>query len=211
MKYRKLLIIFVISLLWSCNNDYEIKDALPLVDARDGKTYTCKKIGTKIWMIENMAYETKDGQSYYYANNPLKYQAYGRLYFKESVAEASSIKGWHIPDSTEWMELFKCYKIENEGTWDAINLFLSKKELGFNFQMGGMWHLNWINPSTPRERSFEYMNNEGYYWAQPLDAENYYSHAYGKRVKIYDFGFSKEKPTYKGGEKYRFSLRLVKD
>lgn len=229
MKKSTLLQIISITgmiLLISCSTKKESKSVDPLIDHRDGKVYSCKQIGNQTWMLENLAYYTKDDNSVYYTSDSLKYSNYGRLYLAEDVMEAANIPGWHLPDTNEWLQLLEFYNLENgnsvihdNSSWsewerehatDIMN-FISNDANGFNYQLGGMWHLKWLDPNSQLQRCFQYMGYRGYYWAAPIDSLNLYTHIYVERIKLHGIGVSKEKPTRRGGNKYRFYIRLIKD
>jgi hypothetical protein len=70
-----------------------------LTDERDGKKYVTVAIGGKIWMAENLNYETDSSWCY---NNDTSYcNKYGRLYNRDAAMSACP-DGWYAPSSQEW-------------------------------------------------------------------------------------------------------------
>ena len=100
-----------------------------LKDLRDGKTYRTTNIGGRVWMAENLNYETPN--SYCYNDSAEYCETYGRLYtiaaavdsigafgsagkgcgFYTNCSLEGTVRGvcpsgWHLPDADEWKALF---------------------------------------------------------------------------------------------------------
>ncbi len=93
-------------------------------DARDGQSYTYRKIGTLVWMTQNLNYNTPN--SWEYANNPANGKTFGRLY-SWSAAVAAAPAGWHLPTDQEWTALTTTLGGEKlaGGTMKTVNSWAS--------------------------------------------------------------------------------------
>ena len=96
-------------------------------DSRDGRIYKTIEIGNQIWMAENLKYN--DFEEMTYCN-------YGRMYTISSNRDYCP-KGWHIPDSAEFMEL--------------INFLGGAEIAGSKMKEVGNDH--WKNPNTDATNS----------------------------------------------------------
>lgn len=131
-----------------------VKDAVKdsFVDSRDGKTYKFVKIGTQVWMAENLNYRT--GKSSCPADADSNCIKYGRLYsWNDAMGIEDSLKGknrecafckipiltypvqgacpigWHLPTIKEWNTLFDAV-----GGYRSAGAYLkSKKGTGWGY------------------------------------------------------------------------------
>jgi uncharacterized protein (TIGR02145 family) len=126
-------------------------------DSRDSKVYKTVKIGTQIWMAENLAYKT-NGNIWAYNNDESNVVKYGYLY-DWTTAKKACPAGWHLPTDDEWTKLINYLggpnvaggKLKadsgwgdndhsaNESGFSAIPARVRSDEEGFSVTLGGQW------------------------------------------------------------------------
>ena len=134
-----------------------------LIDERDGKKYKTVLVGEQWWMAENLNYETDNSSCYDDADSNCT--KYGRLYTWGAAMDSAAVfstdgegcgrlreckpkfpvrgicpEGWHIPDTTEWMILFKAAEdypraLYDPPEWEDCN---SDNDYGFSLLPAGI-------------------------------------------------------------------------
>ena len=113
-----------------------------MTDPRDGQSYKTVKIGSQIWMAENLNYKMEN--SFCYDNVDSNCTKYGRLYVNSK--DVCPV-GWHLPATWEWVKLFSVLndsstvgkKIKStEGWFDDGN---GTDEFGFSVLPAGLSYL----------------------------------------------------------------------
>jgi uncharacterized protein (TIGR02145 family) len=145
--------ILLIILIHSCKKetDNTIKDI-------DGNSYNIQKIGTQVWMKENLRTtryqngdligttstasldirnETAPAYQWGYDDNAKSVTLYGRLYSWSAVTDSRNVcpAGWHVPSNSEWKQLTD-YLTENsygyEGSGNDIAKSIAAQAGWFN-------------------------------------------------------------------------------
>ncbi len=223
---------FVFQLVAIQNLSKKTPKQLPgtFIDPRDGHMYKWMKIGTQIWMIENLAYlpevsPSKEGSSskaHYYiygyqgentdeAKATENYKKYGVLY-NWTAAQKACPAGWHLPTDNEWKQL----ELTLGMSIDQANK-TGSRGLGCGAQLKSK--TDWLKPGNGTntsgfdayagggrygDGSFGNMGSNGYWWTS---TESDAAFSWGRGLSFGSSEISKG-ATYKEGG---FSVRCVKD
>lgn len=130
-----------------------------IIDERDGQVYKTVKIGDQWWMAENLRYMDNRYKSGIKSRRSEIFYSWAaavdsiKLYTEkkdsitcglECVVDASGViqglcpDGWHLPDTTEWTELFLsigAYSSSGEYDWARVSSLQSKTGWG-NYRNG---------------------------------------------------------------------------
>jgi len=106
-----------------------------LIDKRNNTKYETVKIGSQVWMSENL--DLAYGNSWCYENKPENCQKYGRLYDWASARKVCP-DGWTLPADEDWSKLgaatgedFAGMNLKSSTGWNGIDAN------GFNAEPGG--------------------------------------------------------------------------
>ena len=125
------------------------KDKLPVIekgsftDSRDGHVYKTIKVNDQVWLAENLDF--KLDKSPYYDDDSNNFSKFGRFYSYENATKACP-KGWHLPDTNEWMIL--------------VNNLGGKKTAGGNLKSVSYWKKS--SSTTTNSSGFSILPS-GYY------------------------------------------------
>ncbi|MGD0710869.1 MAG: fibrobacter succinogenes major paralogous domain-containing protein [Bacteroidales bacterium] len=169
-------------------------------DERDGKIYKTVKIGTQIWMAENLAYDANKG-CWAYNNDITNVAKYGFLYNWETALTVAP-DGWHLPTDTEWTILIKYLggdsiaggKLKSTTGWDSPNIGATNAS-GFSALPAG--YINMLKSGLIGKYAFFWSANESNdksAWLRYLKTDDCQSNR--------NYYFSKD---------YGFSVRCVKN
>lgn len=182
------------------------------VDERDGQSYITVKIGTQIWMAENLNYKTED--SWCYADSQENCDKYGRLYTWEAAKKAPPT-GWHLPSEEEWQDLERYLgmtqeqidtfyhrgngmgtKLKSKSTWDSDKENEAEYDIfGFNGLSGGF--------RLFIDGSFVDKGKRGSWWSSTPDGQ------YGMRRTLFLDKSSIDRDA--ATRTNAFSVRCIKD
>lgn len=171
------------------------------IDPRDGQVYTYKRIGTQIWMTQNLNYAAPGSSCY--DNNAANCAVYGRLY-DWNTALTVAPPGWHLPSDAEWQILLGYLggiytvaggKMKEIGTtrWASPNTGADNSS-GFTGLPGGV---------RGRDGLFYYIGSFGFWWSSTPEGPT----AWGRTLIYNDMTLGRGNHDTPQG----FSVRCIKD
>lgn len=195
----------------------------------DGNVYKTVKIGTQIWMAENLRvsrYRNGDkiqnvvddqkwreadyGAWCFYENEAANNSIYGKLYNWFAVNDIRGLapKGWHVPSDDEW-EMLTNYlggedivadKLKETGTAHWIGLNeTATNESGFSALPGGY--------RGDHNGTSDYLGYSGYWWSS---TENYEGNALYRFLRCYYYNSSLSRGRY-NYKSSGYSVRCLMD
>ena len=117
----------------NANTSYVFKpDTGSFIDERDGKEYRWTKIGSQVWMRDNLAYDdgsdgisiitdTNDCSNYWYPE--LKDIYYYDFYSAQNICPS----GWHLPSRDDWLTLKEFILTNADDTTNITNTIASER------------------------------------------------------------------------------------
>lgn len=196
---------------------------LYIQDHRDGQIYRIVKIGTQLWMAENLNFSSEG--SWCYRDSSVYCEKRGRLYNWKAAKEACP-KGWRLPSNDDWSMLreyvisnsregcpsrrcpsrsCRCagYKLKKNSGWQmAVDVPAGSDEFGFSGVPGGM---------RLSDGSFGGLNDHSYLWSA-TEADSVRSFVWDLWYNANVFYESFEQKMGKDGNKDNgFSVRCIKD
>ena len=174
-------------------------------DQRDNQTYKWLKIGSQIWMVQNLNYETPKGSSIYNEDTTLC-KTYGRLYDWNTALKACP-SGWHLPLKAEWTVLSEYLgdqageKLKELGTkhWNGPDAVV-RGDSGFNALPAG------FKGKDPYDRAYyDGLGNYSFFWTASTGTP------FNKGIARYLSYLDEELLTFENWKIWGYSVRCVKD
>jgi uncharacterized protein (TIGR02145 family) len=101
--YVIILLAFLVVQIDIKAQDIKTEESGSFEDIRDLQTYKWVRIGSQIWMSQNLNFAVDKGP-YCYDSDTSNCKIYGRLY-DWSVAQKICPAGWHLPSHQEWKKV----------------------------------------------------------------------------------------------------------
>ena len=192
-----LVCFFILSLV---SQSYFSQQYQSFRDERDGNSYKTIQIGNKIWMAENLRYQSPNSSYFAYNNEESNVPKFGYLYDWTTACKVCP-SGWRLPSNAEWTELSNVLganyktKMMKPSAWSAEEG--ANNESGFSGLPGGM---------RDHVGNYRAMGTGAYFWSSSLSHQVYsFARELGSKAGNYA---SSEFGTHQG---MGLSVRCIKD
>jgi uncharacterized protein (TIGR02145 family) len=169
---KGLIKVFAVIMLF--NSFKIIAQSDTMRDSRDGKVYKTIKIGTQMWMTENMGYKiatSKDFTEYFlcYKTDEKNCEKYGMLYTWDA-AKKTCPAGWHLPSKEEYDTLLatvgkgnleKAYTELIEGGDSGFESLLGGSFIGKFHNLGIMGSF-WTSTEKTKDGAIPFLVSKGF-------------------------------------------------
>jgi uncharacterized protein (TIGR02145 family) len=160
--FNAFIVVIVSLLLFSCSSGSSTdssNETGTFTDPRDGKTYKTVKIGSQVWMAENLNFYT-NANSFCYDDDSSNCAKYGRLYTYE-IAQEVCPTGWHLPSKAEFEILLQNYGGAGNSAYIALK---EGGNSGFDAPLGG-----WLDSI---DRKFSSQGDFATFWSSSPASSN---------------------------------------
>ena len=177
------IILLLVGVLFACLY-LKNSNVGTMTDSRDGKKYKTVKIGSQIWMAENLNYRTRD--SYCYEDKISNCDKYGRLYTWDAAITACP-SGWHLPTHAEWETLVTAVggesgagtKLKSTSGW--LKDGNGSDSFGFSALPAGERHLY---PAGSGPEAYTPVGHIACFWSS-TDKGRYYTELFAERDDVW--------------------------
>lgn len=198
MKFRFGIFVFLLMSLQVFAQDI-------LKDSRDNQEYRTIKIGSQVWMAENLSFAAEE--SWCYTRFGYDCRKYGRFY-NWDVAKNVCPAGWHLPTATEFDQLFvevggrdsAAVKLKSAEGWSHYGN--GSDEYGFNGTPSGF---------RDYRGRFDRQTMYAYLWSATEDASEGSAAPSKKAIGIHMMAGRKDVSVYPYAKNFGLSVRCVKD
>lgn len=186
-----------------------------MTDSRDKKVYKTVKIGSQVWMAENLNYSDSiatpslKGNSWCVWNESANCDVVGRLYTRTAAMNSVCPPGWHLPSQDEWINLFETVggkstadmALRSQTGWGSDNN--GTDALGFSALPVGCNELTLVNETDEQGEAVSYYDCKPGY----NDAAVFWSSTDGDfEILGYVVGIDRD-----SDKNYGFSIRCVEN
>ena len=156
-----------------------------LIDERDGRSYQVVRIGERVWMAENLAFETGKG-CWAHSKDESTVNEFGYIYNWKTAMNICP-DGYHLPTDNEWKELERTLGMSAEeadlegdrGGEEISNILKSKSGWDNDANGNNKSKFNALPVGCRFSEGKYFLNNgiSGHWWSSSeVDEKNVWSH-----------------------------------